>query len=305
MGEVFHSGEREIQQSLGELDKANSNGRIIKDSIVKGAVNFIKKQPMVLVSSTNNEGQVWTSLLIGDPGFTEIPNTRVLVFDQNKIRSFRGDIFYHNIRENPEFGSLFIDLTKRIRYRVNGNVSRYGNKIEVRIHEAYANCPKYIQRRVVSLPEHFKETISTTVHGRQLGASEKDQILGADTLFVGSRSNEGRMDASHRGGNPGFIELLDDYTLKIPDYQGNSIYNTFGNFVQDPNTGILFIDFTKGQTLQLTGKAELLFDQITEQDIEKTTGTGRYWLFKTEQWIRTENHHEAIWELIDYSQFNP
>lgn len=113
------------------------------------------------------------------------------------------------------------------------------------------------------------------------------------------------MDASHRGGNPGFVEILDDGTLKIPDYQGNSMYNTLGNIAQNPHTGILLIDFQKGETLQLTGSAELLFGQQTDYERQKTTGTGRYWLFKTQQWIHTRNHHQVAWEFLDYSPFNP
>jgi len=65
------------------------------------------------------------------------------------------------------------------------------------------------------------------------------------------------------------------------------------------------VDFEKGHTLLLSGSVKLLFDQETEKDHQATTGTGRYWTFKPEQWIFTENHHEAKWELIDFSPFNP
>ena len=61
------------------------------------------------------------------------------------------------------------------------------------------------------------------------------------------------------------------------------MFNTFGNIFQNPNTGLLFIDFERGHTLQLTGKTELLFDQKTESDLKKTGGTGRFWLFKTDR----------------------
>lgn len=305
MEDIFHSGELEVQKITGEDIIANSNGRIINNSIVAGAINFIEKQPMVIVSSIDSLGNVWTSLLIGDFGFSKVPNPSTLVFEKKLISSSKDDLFYQNIKENPEIGSLFIELSTRRRFRINGISSINAEKIEIQIHEAYPNCPKYIQRRVISLPEHFKETNSNIIQGIRLGESEKDWIKSADTIFVGSQSAEGKMDASHRGGNPGFIELLNDNTLKIPDYQGNSMYNTLGNFFQNSNAGIIFIDFEKGETLQLTGKAELLFDQNSEEDNIKTTGTGRYWLFKTKQWIRIENHHDVNWDLLDYSPFNP
>lgn len=305
MNDIFHSGELEIQKKVGEEIIAHSNGRIVAETIVKGAINFIEKQPLAIVSSTDAKGKVWTSILIGDFGFTKVIAPNALTFDENLIRSSSNDVFYQNIQDHPEIGSLFIEFESRRRFRVNGISSKNGSQIEVKIDEAYPNCPKYIQRRVISLPDHFKESTSNTTTGEQLGNPERDWILSTDTLFVGSRSMEGKMDASHRGGNPGFIEFLGDNTLKIPDYQGNSMYNTLGNFVENTNAGILFVDFEKGETLQLTGKAELLFDQQSEGDIRKTTGTGRYWLFKTDQWIRIENHHKVNWELLDYSPFNP
>ncbi|HEX4852420.1 MAG TPA: hypothetical protein VFV08_16500, partial [Puia sp.] len=68
---------------------------------------------------------------------------------------------------------------------------------------------------------------------------------------------------------------------------------------------LLFIDFERRQTLQLTGKARLLFNQHSETDLKKTKGTGRYCLFETTDWIKTENHHNVNWEFLDYSPFNP
>ncbi len=305
MSQVYHSGERAIQQKVGEQLAAESNGRVITDTVAKGAINFIEKQPMAIVSSVSPAGQVWISLLIGDFGFTMVPHPNALVFDQSMIRSDPGDIFYRNIGQNPQIGSLFIELSTRRRYRINGISSRNGTRIEVSIQEAYPNCPKYIQRRVISFSEHFKATHAHITEGKQLGKPEKDWIGNADTVFVGSRSEEGNMDASHRGGNPGFVEILEDDSLKIPDYPGNSMYNTFGNIIENPHAGLLFVDFALGQTLQLTGQAHLLFDQYAENDLQKTAGTGRYWSFKTTRWIRTASHHRVAWEFLDYSPFNP
>ncbi|MBL4753409.1 MAG: pyridoxamine 5'-phosphate oxidase family protein, partial [Flavobacteriales bacterium] len=243
MNRVYHSGEIEIQQRVGEESIANANGRVVTDAVISGAINFIEKQPMAIVSSANLQGQIWTSLLIGDFGFTRVPNANTLTIDKSKIYSASNDVFYQNIKEHPEIGSLFLELSSRRRFRINGVTSTNGSRIDVKIHEAYPNCPKYIQRRVLSMPKHFNEVSPSQNRGKELGLPEKNWIEDADTLFVGSQSNEGRMDASHRGGNPGFIEIIDDHTLKIPDYQGNSMYNTLGNFVQNPNAGILLIDF--------------------------------------------------------------
>jgi uncharacterized protein len=234
-----------------------------------------------------------------------VPNPNAVIFNKSSVCSAKSDIFYKNIEETPQMGSLFIELATRRRFKINGISTIHADTIDVQIQEAYPNCPKYIQKRVVSLSDNFMETTPTIFHGKQLGNSEKDWISEADTFFVGSQSEEGKLDVNHRGGKSGFVAVLDNFTLKIPDYRGNSMFNTFGNIFQNPNVGLLFIDFENGHTLQLTGKAELLFDQISEIDLQKTGGTGRFWFFKTEKWVRTENHHKVDWEFLDYSPFNP
>jgi hypothetical protein len=65
------------------------------------------------------------------------------------------------------------------------------------------------------------------------------------------------MDASHRGGNPGFVSAESDKRLVFPDYAGNNHYNTIGNLILDPRVGLLFVDFETGGMLQLTGRAEI------------------------------------------------
>ena len=305
MAEVYHSGEREIQSFIGEVPIADRNGTVITDTIVRGAINFIEKQPMAIVSSKNNAGELWASLLVGNFGFTKVPNPNSIIFKKNSITSNPTDIFYTNIQQHNQIGSLFIELDSRRRFRINGVCQLQDSEIVVKINEAYPNCPKYIQRRIVSLPEYPEKAIPTTIEGTELTEVEKNWIEKADTFFVGSTSMEGRLDASHRGGNPKFVEVLEEGTLKIPDYSGNSLYNTFGNIIQNPSVGLLFIDFEKGQTLQLTGKAGLLFNQKTEADLIKTNGTGRYWLFNTSRWIHTINHHNGNWKILEYSPFNP
>ena len=305
MDKIYHAGERKIQQMFGEEQIANRNGRIIKNKIVKGAFNFIEKQPIAIVSSTDKAGNIWTSLLVGQPGFLRINDEVSLNINCKMLRSARADIFYENIKANPQIGMLFIELATRGRYRVNGQAAISDDGIEISVHEAYPNCPKYIQRRVITFPDLEQVAKIRQSEGTNLEESEKVWICHADTFFVGSTNKGGRMDASHRGGVKGFVEILKDGTLKIPDYIGNSMYNTLGNFLENPNAGLVFVDFQKGNTLQLTGKAKLLFDQNTPTQVKPTIETGRYWLFRTEQWIRVDNHHQANWEFIDFSPFNP
>lgn len=305
MQTAYHSGERIVQQLAGEEQMAQRNGRIIKEKIVRGAFNFIENQPLVIISSADQEGNVWTSALIGSIGYVKVRDESSLTLDLGGLQSPAEDVFFQNLEQNPQVGLLFIEPASRRRYRVNGLANKGDKFLTIEVKEAYPNCPKYIQKRVVSFSEKDQNSGAMEIIGETLTGLEKNWIRGADTFFVGSVGPDGRLDASHRGGKKGFVEILPDDTLKIPDYAGNSMYNTLGNFHQTPNAGLLFIDFKKGQTLQLTGEASLLFDQKSTPDMEKTAGTGRYWLFRTKQWIRLEQHHAANWEFIEASPFNP
>ncbi|OEK07410.1 hypothetical protein A8C32_18430 [Flavivirga aquatica] len=305
MGHTYHKGELKIQEKFGEQKIADRAGRMINNAIIPGASAFIENQNSCIISSMDINNNVWISLLVGEIGFVEVPDLTNLFFRSKKITSSDTDIFYDNIKENPNVGSLFIEFSSRRRYRINGKVITNAIGIGLNIEEAYPNCPKYIQRRLSAVSKILEANAPSIKSGESLSQLHIDWITKSDTLFVGTVDSTNSLDASHRGGKEGFVEVLDDNTLKIPDYKGNKMYNTLGNILENKNAGLLFIDFEKKRTLQLTGKAELLFDQTTEADHLKTTGTGRYWLFKTKAWIQTDNHHQMEWEFLDASPLNP
>ncbi len=305
MAAIFHNGELEIQSRTGEAEIANHNKVMIADSIPGGAINFIEKQPMAIVGSSNAANELWASILIGNFGFLQVPDPGSIIFDIQQLVSDPEDIFYSNIAHDNQIGSLFIELTSRKRLRVNGSVQVNNSKIEFHVKDAYPNCPKYIQRRVIAMPEYFEKTHSQSTEGTELNEEALNWIKSADTFFVASAGLNGRLDASHRGGNPGFLQITENGLIKVPDYPGNSLFNTFGNILQNPNVGLLFIDFEKRQTLQLTGTATLLFDQTSATDLASTKGTGRFWLFKNARYIHTIEHHRVGWNFLDYSPFNP
>ena len=117
-------------------------------------------------------------------------------------------------------------------------------RIRLQVDESYPNCPKYIQKRQVTANLVGTDQPTLTVErGDALGPEQRAVITKADTLFVASVHPERGVDASHRGGNPGFVTIVDDRTLRIPDYKGNCMFNTFGNFVVNPRAGLIFVDF--------------------------------------------------------------
>ncbi len=307
MEDILNEGEKIVQRLAGvEKEGARVARLAIKNRITPGLFPYIQGLPMVFVGSTDAKGQLWSSLLIGEIGFIEVPNIHEVCFHRSKIQSATSDIFFKNIIERPEIGIMFKDPMQRIRYRVNGIVTEVSkDSVRIKVIEAYGNCPKYIQARKLSEIKDFSESTETIFRGDVLGPSEKEWIRKADTFYIATRSLNGRADASHRGGNPGFVEIMPDGTLKIPDYYGNNMFNSLGNIYENPNTGLLFVDFETGATLQLSGKGKILFDQTTSNDMKKTGDTGRFWLFTPELWIHTPQHHQAQWDFIQYSPFNP
>lgn len=90
---------------------------------------------------------------------------------------------------------------------------------------------------------------------------QQDWITAADTFFIGSAHVQAGTDASHRGGNPGFVQVHDSRTLRWPDYAGNNLFNTLGNLNVEARAGLLFLDFEHGHTLQLTGSATVSWER--------------------------------------------
>ena len=125
----------------------------------------------------------------------------------------------------------------------------------------------------------------------------------ADTAFVGSLHPARGVDASHRGGEPGFIHVLDAETLRVPDYAGNSMFLTLGNFEVDPRASLAVVDFDRARVVSFSGRARLRF--TGELPGHPTGGTGRYWELSVREWVEFDLPPAMRWDLLDSSPFNP
>jgi len=79
-------------------------------------------------------------------------------------------------------------------------------------------------------------------------------------VFVATADADGRPDCSYKGGLPGFVRVVDDRTLALPDYDGNGMYRTWGNALVNPRVGLLFLDFEQPKRLRVNGSAEVRAD---------------------------------------------
>ena len=79
-------------------------------------------------------------------------------------------------------------------------------------------------------------------------------------VFVATADADGRPDCSYKGGLPGFVRVVDDRTLALPDYDGNGMYRTWGNALVNTRVGLLFLDFEQPKRLRVNGSAEVRAD---------------------------------------------
>jgi predicted pyridoxine 5'-phosphate oxidase superfamily flavin-nucleotide-binding protein len=80
-------------------------------------------------------------------------------------------------------------------------------------------------------------------------------IEARDMFFLATADADGVPTCSYKGGDPGFVRVLDERTLAFPSYDGNGMYLSLGNVVANPEVGLLFIDFVDGNRLRVQGRA--------------------------------------------------
>jgi len=292
----FHSGEIEVQARAGLRDMAQRVGRSIGGKIPPAAQEFLRAQPFVILGGADNDGRVWASLLSGKAGFARALDERTL-----RIEALpnQGDPL-REMRDGSPVGLLAIEPATRRRMRLNGIVRREGAGLLIHAQQVYANCPKYIQKR--SAYQAKSSPLPRAVRGEALSPKQRAQIEGADTFFIASLAPEGGADASHRGGNAGFVHVENERRLVFPDYAGNAMFQTLGNLELNPRAGVLFVDFERGTTLQVSGMARVNWDSSA---LLNFVGAQRVVEFSVEEVVAIENATSWRWELLEPSPFNP
>ena len=90
-----------------------------------------------------------------------------------------------------------------------------------------------------------------------IGDDARQMIESASMFFLATCDDRGLPTCSYKGGDPGFVRVVDEQTIAFPNYDGNGKYQSMGNLLQNPNLGILFIDFEGQQRLRLQGVASI------------------------------------------------
>jgi predicted pyridoxine 5'-phosphate oxidase superfamily flavin-nucleotide-binding protein len=293
-GSVFHRDERRVQRRAG----FQSVTAAIRPFMPEQHRDFFAHLAYLFIATVDHTGWPIATLLSGTSGFVHSPDPVTLRIDAIVPPA---DPAAAGLISGQDIGVLGIDLGTRRRNRANGTIRRIdATGFTVAVRQSFGNCPQYIQRRTVqSVPDWAPGEVRSLA---TLDAAAWRLIEQADTFFVASRSGPdsgaaGGVDVSHRGGLPGFLHADGD-TLIIPDFRGNRFFNTLGNLLGEPRAGLLFIDFSTGDLLQLQGLAEIDWSDATSRHV---AGAERSWRFRpTHAWHRSA----AVplrWSFVDYA----
>ena len=279
-------------------DIANDVGEGIIDFVPPDAAQFLAHRQMVVLGTIDSRGRVWASVVTGEPGFIEIAGDRMLRISGH---TSAGDPLLENLALESHIALFAPDLVAARRVRVNGRGSIKGGAIYIKTDQVYGNCRRYIQERMLTGARQ-SETKNVVARGDTLSAAQQDQISGADTFFIATDNPDSGADVSHKGGNPGFVRVVDNRRLTFPDYNGNRMFNTLGNIAVNPSAGLLFIDFESGRTLQLTGNAAI--DWNSER-AKAFPGAERVVDFELDEIVDSSMGFPLTARFRQFSKYNP
>jgi uncharacterized protein len=260
-GDVFHEGELAVQRRAGTLAEAARIGvKMVEPAVPAKMAAFLAARPFVVLGGAGADGRVWAAPLFGGEGFVRVAQEgRELLL---ATRPAAEDPLVRAIAAGPlRVGMTAIEPDTRERVRVNGIARLVRDGVALEVLEAFINCPKYIQRRVPAPTDAASHaTGAAQSAGRGLDAAQAALVRAADTFFLASRHPRRGADVSHRGGRPGFVAVASPERMVFPDYAGNKMFQSLGNLSVDPAVGLLFVDWESGATLQVSGRAEVVWD---------------------------------------------
>ena len=127
-------------------------------------------------------------------------------------------------------------------------------------------------------------------------------IESCDMLFLATADAAGRPQCSYKGGDPGFVRVVDPTTIVFPNYDGNGMFLSAGNAVANPHVGLLFISFERRRRLRLNGTAEHSDDDPL---LELYPGAQFLWKVHAAEVFPNCPRYIHAYRLVERSQFVP
>lgn len=267
MPSAYHDGVLAVQRRAGVQDLAARNGRGITNWAPEVARDFLAGRPFIVVAHVDHEGAVWCSILTGEIGFVSTPDERTVAIGGARTAADA----IANISVGRSVGLLALDPGSRRRMRANGTVvDVVDGELRIAVDEVFSNCPKYITPRSIEPVLQRQASFARTTVAAGISPSQQRTISQIDTIFVATTAPVdlgGGVDASHRGGDPGFLRVHDERHLSWRDLPGNAMFLTLGNLELDSRIGLLVVDWTSGATIQISGRAHTKWNQTLDREV--------------------------------------
>ncbi|RHZ48737.1 hypothetical protein CDV55_100120 [Aspergillus turcosus] len=238
-----------------------------------GAAFLVQRSPLMALGTIDQEGRPWATVWGGEAGFaapasqsTVEINTPVDNRYDPVAELLLGDSENENLASaetsSKPVSGLAIDLENPMNL---AEMAKVKEKEEWRTclcssrEVSTGNCPKYLNKKKINpaLPDPKLITDNP-----QLPPAAVELLNRADCLFVASIHGTEDMDINIRGGPPGFVRLASNGSsgsvFVYPEYSGNRLYQTLGNFQTTPLAGYVFPDFDTGNALYVTGRTQVL-----------------------------------------------
>ena len=263
MSSIYHDQECALQARYGMRDHIEAmSRRLMWREIMPAQQAFFSRQRVLVLGAMDSRGRPWATAVAGAPGFIATPDGHTLNIGAVPVI---GDPVRASLNSKGLVGGLGIDFDTRERHRFSGRGSVIDcapPTLAVEIDLSYHNCPKYIQSQSAPLANAVLAW-APPVELPALDQRARELVANANTAFIASASPEVTPDAargadvSHRGGALGFITITGERSLQIPDYLGNHMFNTLGNLRTHPWAGLLILDASSGDALQISGSARV------------------------------------------------
>lgn len=274
LNDGFHEGEQAIQARVGVRERMSEIGaRVIRSYMPEQHRQFFTQLPFLIAGTVDGVGQPWASALAGPAGFVTSPDPEHLAVQALPLLH---DPLAQTLVSGAPIGLLGLEPHTRRRNRMNGVVGEVdAHGFSVKVSQSFGNCPQYIQAREPEFVGANGGAAPVLHWADQLDDAAMELIRQADTFYIATAHPTAHVhagtapygperargvDVSHRGGKPGFVRVDGPGMLTVPDFSGNFFFNTLGNITIEPRAGLLFIDFLTGDLLQVSVRAEIIWD---------------------------------------------
>lgn len=168
--------------------------------------------------------------------------------------------------------------------------------------------------------DRLAEAVKSNIVTQEILDEHKLFIESRDMFFLSTIDHRGYPTCSYKGGDIGFVKVLDNKTLVFPNFDGNGMFLSMGNISKNPNIGLLFMDFEKPHRVRVHGKATVHREpeytnlyleanivvkvEITEIFINCTRYVHRYKKLGQSKYVPKENCPTPLpqWKRIDNLQ---